>query len=144
MASEVEMAYFIDYDYMINLQFPYNYKVEFDTWEKSYLYDTDGEGRTMFSDLRTVGAYLGSKLVGFIQYGRTAFGFDEDGEISDTVFYSVIRNFYFDERQKEVGIKLLNEAVKVLSNTADRIYAFFHYFGMTCYARNGMWRRYVS
>ena len=28
-------------------------------------------------------------------------------------------------------MKLLNEAVKALSNTADRIYAFFHYFGMS-------------
>lgn len=125
------------YDYMINLTFPYNYEAEFNTWEKSYLYDIDGEGRTLFSDLTTVGAYLGSKLVGFIQYGRTAFGFDENGEISDTVFYSVIRNFYFDESQKEAGIQLLNEAVKALSNTTGRIYAFFHYFGMSCYARHG-------
>lgn len=87
--------------------------------------------------MTTIGAYLDHKLVGFIQYGRTAFGFDENGEISDTVFYSVIRNFYFDERQKEVGIKLLNEAVKVLLNTTGIIYAFFHYFGMSCYARHG-------
>ena len=57
------------YDYMVNLSFPYNYEVEFDTWEKSYLYDIDGEGRTLFSDLTTIGAYLGSKLIGFIQYG---------------------------------------------------------------------------
>ena len=49
----------------------------------------------------------------------------------------MIRNFYFDESQKEAGMKLLNEAVKALSNTADRIYAFFHYFGMSCYARHG-------
>lgn len=125
------------YDYMVNLPFPYNYEVEFNMWEKSYLYDVDGEGRTLFSDLTTLGAYLDSKLVGFIQYGRTAFGFDESGEISDTVFYSVIRNFYFDEIQKEVGVKLLNEAVKALSNTTSKIYAFFHYFGMSCYARHG-------
>ena len=125
------------YDYMVNLSFPYNYEVEFDTWEKSYLYDIDGEGRTLFSDLTTIGAYLGSKLIGFIQYGKTAFGFDCDGEISDAVFYPVIRNFYFDEGQKETGIQLLNEAVKVLSNTEGKIYAFFHYFGMSCYARQG-------
>ena len=125
------------YDYMRNLPFPYNYEVEYNTWEKSYLYDIDGEGRTLFSDLTTVGAYLDSKLVGFIQYGRTAFGFDENGESSDTVSYSVIRNFYFDERQRDAGIQLLNEAVKVLSNMTHRIYAFFHYFGMSCYARHG-------
>ena len=69
------------YDYMIHLPFPYHYEVEFDTWEKSYLYDIDGEGRTLFSDLTTVGAYLDCKVAGFIQYGRTAFGFDENGEM---------------------------------------------------------------
>lgn len=125
------------YDYMMNLPFPYKYEVGFDCWEKSYLYDVDGEGRTLFSGLTTVGAYFDNKLVGFIQYGRTAFGFDENGEISDTVFYSVIRNFYFDERQEEAGIQLLNEAFKAFSNTTSRIYAYFHYFGMSCYARHG-------
>ena len=49
----------------------------------------------------------------------------------------MIRNFYFGESQKEAGMKLLNEAVKALSNTADIIYAFFHYFGMSCYACHG-------
>ena len=37
----------------------------------------------------------------------------------------MIRNFYFGESQKEAGMKLLNEAMKALSNTADIIYAFF-------------------
>ena len=46
------------YDYMRNLSFPYHYEVEFNTWEKSYLYDIDGEGRTLFSDLTTIGAYM--------------------------------------------------------------------------------------
>ena len=125
------------YDYMMKLTFPYKYEVEYHIWEKSYLYDVDGEGRVLFSDLTTIGAYFGSELIGFIQYGKTAFGFDNNGEVSDKIFYSVIRNFYFDESQKEAGMKLLNEAVKALSNTADRIYAFFHYFGMSCYARHG-------
>ena len=56
------------YDYMRNLPFPYNYEVAFDMWEKAYLYDTDGEGRTLFSDLITVGAFIGDKLIGFVQY----------------------------------------------------------------------------
>ena len=125
------------YDYMMHLSFPYKYEVEFDSWEKSYLYDVDGEGRPLFLGLTTVGAYFDNQLVGFIQYGRTAFGFDENGEISDTVSYSVIRNFYFDEKQEEAGVQLLNEAFKAFSNTTSRIYAFFHYFGMSCYARHG-------
>lgn len=125
------------YEYMMNLSFPYNYEVEYDVWERSYLYDVDGEGRTLFANLTTKGAYLDGKLIGMIQYGRTAFGFDENGEISDKVFYSVIRNFYFNEMQKDAGIELLNEAKKAFSNTSERIYAFFHYFGMSCCARHG-------
>ncbi|MDD6305636.1 MAG: hypothetical protein PUA75_01600 [Clostridiales bacterium] len=60
---------------MVNLSFPYHYEVDFDTWETSYFYDMDGDGRTLFSDLTTVGAYLDDKLTGFIQYGKTAFGY---------------------------------------------------------------------
>lgn len=125
------------YNYMVNLSFPYHYEVDFDTWEKSYLYDVDGDGRTLFSDLTTVGAYLDDKLTGFIQYGKAAFGFDDHGEISDAVSYPVIRNFNFLEAQKKVGTMLLNETVDALLDTADRVYAFFHYFGMSCYARHG-------
>ena len=80
---------------MASLPFPYNYEPEFDIWEKSYLYDVDGDGRILFSDLTTVGAYQDNHLTGFIQYGKTAFGFDDNGEISDGISYPVIRNFYF-------------------------------------------------
>lgn len=125
------------YDYMVKLPFPYNYEMEYSIWEKSFLYDVDGEGRTLFSNLATIGAYLDDRLLGFIQFGNTAFGFDDNGELTDKVSYSVIRNFYFDEEQRDAGVKLLDEAVKTLSVTSGRIYAFFHYFGMSCYARHG-------
>lgn len=99
------------YNYMVDLSFPYHYEADFDTWEQSYLYDVDGEGRTLFSDLITVGAYLDDKLTGFIQYGKAAFGFDDHGEISDAVSYPVIRNFYFPDEKKEVGTMLLNATI---------------------------------
>ncbi|MGN1135217.1 MAG: GNAT family N-acetyltransferase [Oscillospiraceae bacterium] len=126
------------YDHMAKMTFPYNYETDHKTWERSYLYDIDGDGRTLFSELETIGAYSDSKLIGFIQYGKTAFGFDGSGEISDAVFYPIIRNFYFPEEQMEVGNSLMNEAVNALSDvSADKTYAFFHYFGMSCYARHG-------
>ena len=58
------------YEYVSELSFPYNYEVEYDTWEKSYLHDVDGEGRSLFSDLTTIGAYSDNRLIGFIQYGN--------------------------------------------------------------------------
>jgi len=125
------------YDFMSGLPLPYNYTPAFEEWQKSFLNDNDGDGRTLFSSLTVSGAYLGEKLIGFIQYGRTAFGFDENGELSDKVSYPVIRSFYFSEARKDAGLMLLNEAITVLSEPSDRIYAFFHYFGMSCYARHG-------
>lgn len=89
----------------------------------------------MFFDLQTVGAYAEGRLIGFIQFGKTAFGFDDDGKITDTVSYSVVRNFYFDKGQNDVGMALLNEAKRAFKG--DRVFAFFHYFGMSCYARHG-------
>lgn len=126
------------YEYMTNLAFPYNYKPDYRTWEKSYLYDVDGNGKTLFSELKTKGAYCDNELIGFIQYGKSAFGFDDSGEISDSVSCHVIRNFFFPEDNAEVGDILIKEALNELSaQTPGRIYAFFHYFGMSCYARHG-------
>ncbi|MGN1343334.1 MAG: GNAT family N-acetyltransferase [Traorella sp.] len=125
------------YDYMHKQPFPYNYEETFDTWEQAYLYDIDSESRTLFSNLVTIGAFLNNQLIGFVQYGKTAIGFDEQGDISNKVSYALIRNLYFDENQNEVGRELLNVAVNDLFDTTDTIYAFFHYFGMSCYARHG-------
>lgn len=125
------------YEYMKKLIFPYHYETDYDLWEKSFNNDADGEGRSLFSELTTVGAYLNGKLTGFIQYGRSAFGFDDRGEITDAVSYPIIRNFYFTQGQEKIGCCLLDQALKALSDTQDRIYAFFHYFGMSCYARHG-------
>ena len=51
------------YDYMRKLPFPHHDEVAFDAWKKAYLDDTDGEGRTLFSDLGTAGAFLGDTLI---------------------------------------------------------------------------------
>ena len=75
-------------------------------------------------------------LIGFIQYGNTAFGFDSQGEISSNVSYSVIRNLYFDKNRTDVGNLLLKEAMDAFG-TSEKVYAFFHYFGMSCFARHG-------
>lgn len=72
----------------------------------------------------------------FVQYGKTAFGFDDRGEISAEVSYPVIRNLYFEKENAQAGKILLDEAMKKLGGS-DRVYAFFHYFGMSCFARHG-------
>lgn len=125
------------YWYQARFSHPAMYPVDFDIWEKSFLYDIDGEGRTLFKELTVKGAYRKNELVGFIQYGRTALGFDKDGKISESISYPIIRSLYFNRDLQEAGAVLLNEALKDLGNDSKTIYAFYHYFGMSCYARHG-------
>lgn len=81
-------------------------------------------------------AYDGNRIVGYIQYGNTAFGFDDSGEISDQVSHPIIRMLYFDEDYEKDGTGLLQMALDYFHGES-KIYAFFHYFGMSCYARHG-------
>lgn len=125
------------YACMKGLDFPYHYETDFALWEKSWQHDVDGSGKNLFSNLTTVGAWLDGRLTGFVQYGVSAMGFDETGEITHAVSYPIIRNFWFLPGQEEIGGELLDRAVKALSQGGEKIYAFFHYFGMSCYARHG-------
>lgn len=124
------------YNYQRSFSAPYFFSVDFNTWKKSFEEDIDGEGRTLFKELWVKAVYEEDKLVGFIQYGRTDFGFDENGEISSEISYPVIRNLYFDENREDAGKLLLDEAMKWFK-TSEKVYAFFHYFGMSCFARHG-------
>lgn len=124
------------YDFQLSFQTPYFFNVDFEIWKNSFENDIDGEGRALFKELDVKAVYDNEELVGFIQYGKTAFGFDNNGEISSEISYPVIRNFYFLKEIPQAGNLLLNKAMQAL-NAEDRIYAFFHYFGMSCFARHG-------
>ena len=78
------------YNFQLGFETPYFFKVDYETWKKSFTEDIDGEGRTMFAMLNVKAFYENDELVGFVQYGNTAFGFDENGEISSDVSYAVI------------------------------------------------------
>ena len=124
------------YDYQMQLAVPYFFPADFETWKESFENDVDGEGRRLFKTLQGKAAYDGEKLVGFVQYGKTAFGFDDCGEISSAVSYPVIRALYFDKGREEAGELLLKAAMDAFG-AEQKVYAFFHYFGMTCFARHG-------
>lgn len=124
------------YKYQMGLHTPYFFPVDFESWKKSFLNDRDGEGRKLFRELHGKAAYEGQVLVGFIQYGHTAFGFDDRGEISEDVSYPIIRSLYFDEGREDAGRLLLQEALNTFGSK-EMTYAFFHYFGMSCFARHG-------
>lgn len=124
------------YDFQLSFKTPYFFSVSFETWRKSFEDDIDGEGRGLFKELFVKAAYDNDKLIGFVQYGKTAFGFADNGEVSSDISYPIIRNLYFKEDRVDVGGLLLNDAINNLG-TDERVYAFFHYFGMTCFARHG-------
>lgn len=124
------------FDYQMDFHTPYFFRVPYAAWKESFVNDVDGEGRTLFKELVVKAAYEDNKLVGFVQYGNSAFGFDEQDEISSAVSYPIIRNLYFDADREDAGEQLLQAALDAFGAT-ERVYAFFHYFGMSCFARHG-------
>ena len=124
------------YDYQLRFPAPFFFPTNFESWLRSFTQDVDGEGRLLFRNLDAKAAFDGNTLVGFVQYGSTAFGFDAQGEISSEVSYPVIRSLYFDEGREDAGQLLLQAATETFP-CCDRVYAFFHYFGMSCFARHG-------
>ena len=124
------------YSFQLSFQTPYFFNVDFEAWKKSFENDIDGEGRVLFKELNAKAVYDNDEIIGFVQYGKTNFGFDENGGISSDISYPIIRNLYFKYNRNDAGKMLLDEAVKSFG-TDERIYAFFHYFGMTCFARHG-------
>ncbi len=124
------------YNFQLSFETPFYFATTFEAWQKSFTDDIDGEGRSLFKELFAKAVYDNDELLGFVQYGRTAFGFDDNGEISNAVSYPVIRNLYFKEGRDDAGKLLLNEAVNSFADD-EKIYVFFHYFGMSCFARHG-------
>lgn len=115
---------------------PYHFPMAESVWRESMFSDIDGEGRPLFSRLETQVTRRAGSITGLIQYGRTAFGFDRAGNLSDQISCSVIRTLCFDPAYPEDGQQLLRTAMANLGDR-ERIYAFFHYFGMSACARHG-------
>lgn len=124
------------YEYQLSFNAPFFITKDYNVWKNSFEADVDGQGRKLFKELCVKVAYDGDEVVGFIQYGKSALGFDEQGEISSDVTYNIIRNLYFNHDRADVGEKLLKEALDAFG-TSEKVYAFFHYFGMSCFARHG-------
>lgn len=110
---------------------PYHFPMDEAIWDASMHEDVDSDGRLLFDEIHTqITAHA------MIQYGSTAFGFDADGAISDKIHYAVIRDLYFDPAHPDAGRQLLQEALRFFKKK-DKIFAFFHYFGMSACARHG-------
>ena len=120
--------------YHLNIETPFINKVNYDKYVISLLNDVDREENKLFKELHTVGAYINNNLVGFIQYGISNIGFDTNGNLSNGINYQIIRQIYFTD--ENVGKMLIEKAFNSFDDTST-IYAFFHYFGMSCFGSHG-------
>ncbi len=110
---------------------PYHFPMEEQVWAASMYEDVDSDGRQLFAQL-----YTQANDHGMVQFGRSAFGFDGDGNISDKIHYPIIRTLAFDPTHPDEGEALLQKALAHFAGE-ERVYAFFHYFGMSACARHG-------
>ncbi|NLC41188.1 MAG: GNAT family N-acetyltransferase [Clostridiaceae bacterium] len=118
---------------------PYYYpETTYSEWYDSFFYDRDFDGRPLFKELNTYVAMSGGKIRGFIQFGLSNFVFSDSGR-DYTDSYGIIRNLYFSAEvsDEEIGDSLAIAKVFFKENGVEQPYAFFHYFGMTCFSRQG-------
>lgn len=110
---------------------PFHFPMDINQWDKSMYEDVDSDGRTLFEEIHT--EVSGNAM---IQYGYTAFGFGDNGEISNEQHHAVIRDLWFDPAFPNEGQSLLKKAMGYFRK-AEKLHAFFHYFGMSTCARHG-------
>lgn len=127
------------YDYLVKYKdtVPYWFDTEYELWEKCFNTDTDYDGEEMFEDTKVYAACSGTRIAGFVQCGISRYIYNENGEKDYNIKCGVIRNLLF-ERVWDCGDGLIEAAEKYFDeNGVNRRSAFFHAFGMSCYAGHG-------
>jgi ribosomal protein S18 acetylase RimI-like enzyme len=98
--------------------------------------DCTDDGVVLFNELNTYLLYEDNILKGFIQFGISSFTFNENGKDYGN-HYAIIRNMHYIKDSKNPE-EMLEAAYRYFNAKAIKeINAFFHYFGMSCYARHG-------
>jgi ribosomal protein S18 acetylase RimI-like enzyme len=136
LTAEMEVTL---YNYFISARgnVPYYYSVSFEHWRESMSHDTDYDGKPLFSHLETFLLMNNGMVEGFVQFGLTSFVFDVNGEKNYMGRYGIIRNIHYNQGAKNAHL-LLDKATEFFESLAiKKRHAFFHFFGMSCYARQG-------
>lgn len=126
------------YDYIrrVGERVPYFFDADYELWAESFDGDTDADSEIMFAELETYAAYSEEELVGFIQFGIPHYVYSEGGKEYRTDC-GVIRQLFFDE-ESGCADELLGIAEEYFRKKhVTRQFAFYHAFGMTCYAHHG-------
>jgi hypothetical protein len=115
---------------------PFYFSVDFDLWHKCMFNDCTDDGKSLFDELETYLYYENDTVKGFIQFGISSFIFNENG-MDFSNHYAIIRNIHYSEDSKNPD-EMIEKALQYFKDKGKReIDAFFHYFGMSCYARHG-------
>jgi ribosomal protein S18 acetylase RimI-like enzyme len=126
------------YEYFIKIgkEIPFYFPVSYDLWHKCMFNDITEEGLPLFNELETYLYYENDTLKGFIQFGLSSFIFSENGKDFKNR-YAIIRNIHYSKNSKNPN-QIIEIALNYFNDKNIReIHAFFHYFGMSCYARHG-------
>lgn len=118
---------------------PYYHQVSKERWDESFFEDIDYDGDKKYSELITYCSQtVDGTINGFIQFGRSNYGYDEEGEKSFEQSTGIIRQIHFLNDQPKVGVELLAVAVQYFQEKQlELTYAFFHALGMTCTGNHG-------
>ena len=128
------------YEYFtkISNEIPFYFPIDFDFWHKSMFNECDwtDEEIPLFDKLETYLYYENELLKGFIQFGLSGFVLNDNGKDFNR-FYAIIRNIHYSEDSKNPE-EMIEKALQFFNErNINEIEAFFHYFGMSCYARHG-------
>ena len=137
-SENIEKYSHLLYEYFSVLasEIPFYFPVDYETWYQCMFHDCTEEGTSLFRELETCLLFGNGVLNGFAQYGITSFAFGETGKDFGK-HYAVIRNMHYTKDCKTAS-ELINTAIEYFnSKDIKEINAFFHYFGMSCYARHG-------
>ena len=116
---------------------PYMFETDYEIWLKSYTADTDHDDEKMFDEIITYAAFSSDEIAGFIAFGISRYIYNESGEKDRSVSCGIIRQLHIG-REHNCGGGLISIAEGFFNeqNVSKRA-AFFHAFGMTCYAGHG-------
>jgi ribosomal protein S18 acetylase RimI-like enzyme len=126
------------YEYFTKLSYiiPFYFPVDFDLWYKCMFNDCTNDDVLLFDELETYLYYENDTIKGFIQFGISNFAFSGN-EINFSNHYTIIRNIHYFNDSKNPE-EMIEKAYQYFnSKNIEEIYAFFHYFGMSCYAGHG-------
>ena len=127
------------YDFYVDQRgcVPFYFSTDFNTWHDSLLFDTDYNGDPLFKETEIFLVLEAGHITGFIQLAISNFVFAPDDNRTSESSYGIIRNLYFMPDCQNAYLLMDCAAEYFILHGISKPHAFFQYFGMSRYARQG-------